>query len=211
MTKEEKKEYDKNRYQLKKKEINERTKRYYQVYSKTNKEKLLNNAKEKYRKNIEYELNRSKKYRKLNRDKIKNNYELNKDKYNAARNEKRKELMKSDSLYKLKYRVRTLISHAINRKNFRKTSKTHEILGCTYEQFKQHLESQFESWMSWDNYGNPKDGIFELNKTWDIDHIIPIDSAITEEDVIKLNHYTNLRPLCSLDNRWIKKNKPIHK
>ena len=211
MTKEEKKIYDKKRYELNKDVIKARNKKHSEKYNRENKEKKRIDAKKRYAEKIEYELTRSKNYRELNKDKIKNNYEVNKDKYNAARNKKRKELMVSNSLYKLKHRVRTLISHAINRKNFRKTSKTHEILGCTYEQFKLHLESQFESWMSWDNYGNPKDGIFELNKTWDIDHIIPLDSAITEEDVIKLNHYTNLRPLCSLDNRWIKKNKPIHK
>jgi len=67
------------------------------------------------------------------------------------------------------------------------------------------LEKQFESWMNWNNKGNPKDGKFEINKTWDIDHIIPLSSATTEEELIKLNHYTNLRPLCSYYNRWIKK------
>ena len=61
--------------------------------------------------------------------------------------------------------------------------------------------------MNWDNKGNPKDGILELNKTWDIDHIIPISTAITEEDIIRLNHYTNLQPLCSYYNRNIKKDK----
>ena len=60
--------------------------------------------------------------------------------------------------------------------------------------------------MNWDNYGDPKDGILELNKTWDIDHIEPLSSAKTEEDIIRLNHYTNLQPLCSYYNRHIKKN-----
>ena len=45
----------------------------------------------------------------------------------------------------------------------------------------------------------------ELNYGWDIDHIIPISSAITEEDIIRLNHYTNLQPLCAYINRVIKK------
>ena len=58
--------------------------------------------------------------------------------------------------------------------------------------------------MNWDNYGNPKDGIYAPNKTWDIDHIIPTSSAITEEDLLKLNHFTNLQPLCSYFNRFIK-------
>jgi hypothetical protein len=61
--------------------------------------------------------------------------------------------------------------------------------------------------MNWDNYGNPKDGIFEPDKTWDIDHIVSLSTATCEEDVIRLNHYSNLRPLCSYYNRWIKSNK----
>lgn len=61
--------------------------------------------------------------------------------------------------------------------------------------------------MTWDNKGNPKDGIYELNKTWDVDHIIPLSSAKSVEDIIKLNHYTNLQPLCSYVNRFIKKTK----
>ena len=35
---------------------------------------------------------------------------------------------------------------------------------------------------------------------WHIDHIIPISSATTEEEVYKLNHYTNLRPMWGSDN-----------
>ena len=59
--------------------------------------------------------------------------------------------------------------------------------------------------MTYDNYG-----IYEKDKYnvgWDIDHIIPICSATSEEEVIKLNHYTNLQPLCSKVNRDIKKDK----
>ena len=59
--------------------------------------------------------------------------------------------------------------------------------------------------MNWDNYGNPKDGILKPNKSWDIDHIIPTSLAKTEEDVIRLNHYSNLRPLCSYINRVVKR------
>ena len=51
--------------------------------------------------------------------------------------------------------------------------------------------------MSWDNYGKYNG---EFNYGWDIDHIKPISSAKTKEEIIKLNHYTNLRPLCSKEN-----------
>ena len=42
----------------------------------------------------------------------------------------------------------------------------------------------------------------KLTKT--LDHITPSTSAITEQDIIRLNHYTNLQPLCSYVNRYIK-------
>lgn len=45
------------------------------------------------------------------------------------------------------------------------------------------------------------------NKGCNYDHIIPMSCAKTEEDVIRLNHYTNLQPLCSHINRNIKKAK----
>jgi hypothetical protein len=94
-----------------------------------------------------------------------------------------------------------MIGNSMRYKGYLKNSKSESILGCTFEDFKLHLESKFEIWMSWNNYGLYNG---ELNYGWDIDHIIPLDSAETEEDIIKLNHYTNLQPLCSYTNRHIK-------
>jgi hypothetical protein len=42
---------------------------------------------------------------------------------------------------------------------------------------------------------------------WDIDHIVPLCTAKSPEEVLSLNHYTNLRPLCSHVNRNIKRDK----
>ena len=56
--------------------------------------------------------------------------------------------------------------------------------------------------MIWENKGLYNG---EFNFGWDIDHIIPLSSAKTEKDIIRLNHYTNLQPLCSKINRDIKK------
>jgi hypothetical protein len=78
--------------------------------------------------------------------------------------------------------------------------------GCSYEEFKIYLESKFEQWMTWENRGLYNG---ELNYGWDIDHIIPVSMANIEEELIKLNHYTNLQPLCSKVNRDIKKDKII--
>jgi hypothetical protein len=116
-----------------------------------------------------------------------------------------KESSIKNPLFKLKRIARRIIYNSFNNKNFIKTNITHEILGCSFEEFKQHLESLWEPWMNWDNYGNPKDAIVEPNKTWDIDHIIPLATAKTEDDVYRLNHYTNLQPLCSYVNRFVKR------
>ena len=58
--------------------------------------------------------------------------------------------------------------------------------------------------MTWENRGKYNG---ELNYGWDIDHIIPLATAKTEEDLIKLNHFSNLQPLCSKINRNIKRHK----
>jgi hypothetical protein len=132
----------------------------------------------------------AKKYRFENRDKI---------------NKKRKEKYNNDNLFRISLSIRKLVGKSFKTNGVKKNSKTRNILGCSFEEFKIHLESKFEPWMSWDNYGNPKDNKYELNKTWDIDHIIPISSASTQEEIIKLNHYTNLQPLCSYTNRFLKR------
>ena len=103
----------------------------------------------------------------------------------------------------LKKRIRSAISNILKERGFRKKSKTLEILGCNIDDFKSHLESKFENWMNWNNRGLYNG---DLNYGWDIDHIIPVSSAKTEKDLLLLNHYTNLQPLCSKINRDIKKN-----
>jgi hypothetical protein len=110
---------------------------------------------------------------------------------------------KNDPIYKINTRIRKAIKNAFKIKGFNKKSKTQDILGCTFDEFKIYLESKFEPWMTWDNHGKCNNTV---NFGWDIDHIIPLSTAKTEEDLIKLNHYSNLQPLCSYINRFVKKN-----
>jgi hypothetical protein len=91
---------------------------------------------------------------------------------------------------------------AFKKSNNKKLSKTSEILGCSLDEFKNYIETKFELWMNWSNFGMKKD---ELNRSWELDHIIPLVTAKTEEEVIKLNHYTNFQPLCSKINRGVKR------
>lgn len=150
-----------------------------------------------------------KKYAKANKAKLnkkkKSWAKANPNKIKKAKSDYVKRKMSEDKLYRLKHNISCSIRQSFKRNGYTKNAKAYDILGCTFDEFKRHLESKFESWMNWGNYGNPNGIITEQNKTWDIDHIIPISSAKTEDDVIKLNHYTNLQPLCSYTNRWIKK------
>ena len=92
-------------------------------------------------------------------------------------------------LYRLKTILGVMIRKGLNGE--RKYLKTQEIVGCSWEELKHHLESQFQLNMTWDNHGQ---------YGWHIDHIIPLASAKTEEEIYKLNHYTNLQPLWWEDN-----------
>lgn len=93
--------------------------------------------------------------------------------------------------------IRVNIARAFNRRKYTKRARTYEILGCTYEEFKIHLE---------DNpYGFTTD-----QKGLDLDHIIPLSSAITERDVYLLNHYTNFQLLPKEYNRHVKRAKTFN-
>ena len=122
------------------------------------------------------------KYHKNNKEKTLNYLIDNKDSIQSKRRIYRKTLVRSD-ISVLKERIRCSIINSLKLKGYTKNYKTEHILGCTFLEFKLYLESKFEDWMNWENRGNPKDGILELNKTWDIDHKIPLVTAKTEEDI----------------------------
>ena len=181
-------------------------KAYHEKYRELNKEKLLLKNKIHRLENKSYHEKYHKEYRLNNIIKLKqydqNYYQTNKENINY----KIKLKLKTDDLFRLKHNIRCLIGVSLKHKGIKKNSKTSDILGCSFEEFKLHLESKFEEWMTWDNYGLYNG---ELNYGWDVDHIIPTNSAKTEDDVIKLNHYTNLQPLCSKTNRDVKNGKYI--
>ena len=193
--KEARKEYMKKWREANKKYLAEWHREYRQANPDVNK---INTKK--YRKNNHEKAKQSsKKYKDNNQDKVKayrNNYKI-------RRNQLEQEKKKNDPLHKLKANIRSGMLKAFKRINNKKNNKTVMILGCSFEEFKIYLESQFESWMTWGNHGLYNG---TPNYGWDIDHIIPISSAKTEEDVIRLSHHTNLRPLCSKINRDIKRN-----
>jgi hypothetical protein len=168
--------------------------------SKSDKKYYLKNKEFINNKNNKYYLENTDKVKKIQKDYRDNNKEILSIK-SLEYSKKYYSKKKSDPLFKLKGNCRSMIGNALRFNGYVKNSKTEEILGCTFEDFKLYLESKFEDWMTWENHGRFNS---ELNYGWDIDHIIPLDSAETVEDIIRLNHFTNLQPLCSYTNRHLK-------
>ena len=183
---------------------------YFKEYRDKNKEKLKEYDKLNYLENKEFVKEKYKSYYEENREEINKKNSIrqknNREKRNSYLREYNQNKRDNEPLYRLKNNLRTNIWSSIKRCGYKKYSKTYEILCCSFEEFKLHLESKFEDWMNLENYGKYNG---ELNYGWDIDHIIPVSSANSEEEIIKLNHYTNLQPLCSKINRDIKKDKLI--
>jgi hypothetical protein len=96
----------------------------------------------------------------------------------------------TNSLAKLRANIGSLIANSLANQGYKKTSKSASILGCSFEHFYHHVESQFTASMSWDN-----------RDQWHVDHIIPVSFAQTEQELLLLNHYSNLRPLWSKLNQ----------
>jgi hypothetical protein len=146
----------------------------YKIYRENNKERILKTKKENYYKNIDKIKIYRKKYNKENREYF-NNWEKNK--------------VKTDILFKISRNMRSRIRVFLKKTKIIKNNKTFDIVGCEPSKLKIYIEQQFQNGMSWDNYGE-----------WHIDHIIPLNSAKSEDEIYKLCHYTNLQPLWAHDN-----------
>jgi hypothetical protein len=160
-------------------------KKYYDE----NQIKILEKKKNFYENNKEYLKQKSLEYHYNNVKKIKERkkqyYQNNKYKFN----EYNKIKYQTNVLYKIGKLARRRVYDYIFKNNI-KIEKTFDIVGCTPEFLKEHLETQFKNGMSWENQGQ-----------WHIDHIIPLSSAKTEEEVYQLCYYTNLQPLWAKDNQ----------
>jgi hypothetical protein len=98
----------------------------------------------------------------------------------------------NDVNYRLTCVLRARLNRAIKCSN--KTGSAVRDLGCSIDEFKLHIESKFQSGMTWDNWS--KTG-------WNLDHKEPLGSFNLEdsEQLKKACHYTNLQPM------WVKDHK----
>lgn len=163
--------------------------KYMKKYRKNNRESICERRRELYSINPEKYIESVRKYQKENEKeckdrnkKYKNRRDV-KDKVNERYNKRWKE----DNLFKLRCVMRF---HIYRYLKGNKNKRTMDIVGLSTIEFKKYLESKFDKNMSWDNYGD----------YWVIDHVTPLVSAQCNDDVYRLNHYTNLRPFPKIDN-----------
>jgi len=121
----------------------------------------------------------------------------NKERYNTNLRKVRATRRRTDPLYKLSINLRSRLNYALKH-NIKKGSAVKD-LGCSLEEVKAYLESKFYpnpltgEEMTWKNHSM---------KGWHIDHIIPFAKVdlTKREDLLKVCHYTNLRPLWAFEN-----------
>ncbi len=108
---------------------------------------------------------------------------------------RRKELNKirrKDPTERLKDACRTRVGFILKKAGIPKFNHTFELVSCTPDFFKAHIEQQFRPGMSWQNFGE-----------WEIDHkkaLSKFDLSVREER-LKAFHYSNCQPLWQPENR----------
>lgn len=172
------KEYHSKNYPQLKERMKERAREYY-YENKNNpeyKKEVNRRVRKSYYKHQQKRLAATKEWHSNNRDAV---------------NERKRNRYAKNIQHKMAELLRTRLRKCL--KGNSKISSTLEYLGCSLEELQNHLESQFQEGMTWDNW---------TIEGWHIDHIKPLASfdLSKEEDIYAACHYTNLQPLWSEEN-----------
>jgi hypothetical protein len=187
----------------------EENKQYYSEYGKKyrteNKDYFAEYGKNYRVENKEYFQEYSKEYREENKDYFQSYGKEWRKENREYLNKYMKDRKDQDILFRLRCDFSSSICNSLKKIGTSKRNRGWEtLLGYSRHQLKEHLEKLFEPWMNWDNHGRYKIG---GERRWHIDHIIPLSSATTEEEMLHLWRLENLRPLEATEN--ISKGKKI--
>lgn len=127
-----------------------------------------------------------------NKHKIQEQSKIYREQHKDKTNKQFKEKYSNNPIFKVAVLFRGMLYLNLKKQLATKQNHSKEICGCTWKELVNHIESQFQTDMSWSNYGK-----------WQIDHIKPcasFDLSKTEQ-LFECFHFTNLQPL------WAKENK----
>lgn len=179
--------------QAHKDEFSKRDSEYY----KTHKEQIAKRYKEWAKAHAEQLAEYNKQYRTANAEAI------SKQRQGYAKENRKKitsyylNKRETDPLFKVSTQARGLIRISLKKKGYGKDTHTYDILGCDYNTLWEHLKKTWK-----ENYGTEWNG-----EDYHIDHIIPLATAKTEQEVKDLCYYKNLQLLKPRDN--LVKNKSL--
>lgn len=90
-------------------------------------------------------------------------------------------------------RIRSVMNIGIKNKSSGQ-GKYNKVLGYTWLEAREHIESMFQDGMSWDNWGD----------LWEVDHIVPVSSfryeSIHSKEFVDCWKLENIRPLLKHEN-----------
>jgi hypothetical protein len=167
------------------------TKKQVKQYRKNNPDKIKAEGKANRQKNKEYHKQYGAAYYAANKEKLRQDQKAlflqNGKKYRQAQLDHRRNTPAARLSHTLRTRARNALKGRL------KAASTQELLGCTFEEARAHIEAQFQPGMTWENYSPA---------TWHIDHIKPLKSFdLFDPAQQKLAfHFTNLQPLWAQDN-----------
>ncbi len=128
-------------------------------------------------------------YREKNRESINAHQRMYRESHKEAINAYNRNRRSVDEKFRIITDTRGFLWSSL--KYNRDSPKLRRLIGCSLQEFKQHLETTFKDNMTWDNYGE-----------WNIDHIIPcICFDVTDEiQLLKCFNYKNLQALWGKEN-----------
>lgn len=166
-----------------------------------------------YEKNKEIILEKNKEYIAKNQeertDYLRQHYQINRIEIMAKNHARHKIRRKEDPVYRIRTDLSTIVVKQLKRNGgSKKGISVMKYLPYSIQELKDHLEAQFEPWMTWQNHGKYnirswKDA--DINTwTWQLDHIIPQASlpysSMEDENFKKCWALSNLRPLSAKQN-----------
>lgn len=179
----------------------EQIKAAHKAWRDNNRQHLNEKARENYHKDPQAHKERQDRYRASHAEQVK----ASRQRYKAENRQKctdyERNRQQTDPVYRFRRGIYRLINGYMKKKGYTGNKTTWEIIGCDFETFLTHIQSQFKEGMSIENYGNGEG-------KWSVDHIEPIRNATSNEDIERLNHYTNLRPLWSKENSIVTRKTP---
>jgi hypothetical protein len=119
--------------------------------------------------------------------------QANREKINKYNSEYKTKKCQEDPLFLEEVRLRRLINTFRRYGGYGPKSKLNQIIGLPYNDFIIWIESQWETGMSWENYGNKRG-------QWSMEHFNPTSTARSLEELISRFHFLNTRPMWSSDN-----------